>query len=105
MPSCKLSRPSIDLFYQTDHKHIPKQANRAAYERKYLGGRAHLQRGDKIGDPLSRDLAGGDFRLRPGSPAIDAGTNLQSTLDSDDQPVPAAERPDMGAFEFIPGSK
>ena len=96
---------SYNLFYRTDHASLPKQPNRHAYQRKYLGGGAHLQVGDRFGDPLFRDLTGGDFRLRPGSPAIDAGTNLQYNLDFDDHPILAGKRPDMGAFEFIPGSK
>ncbi len=96
---------SYNLFYRTDQASIPKQANREAYERKYLGGGAQLREGDRIGDPLFRDLAGGDFRLKPGSPAIDAGTNLQYILDFDDRQIPAGDRPDMGAFEFRPDAR
>ncbi len=40
-----------------------------------------------------------------GKLTLDAGTNLHYTLDFDDQPIPAGERPDMGAFEFQPGAK
>lgn len=96
---------AYNLFYRLDHPRIPKQANREAYERKYLGGGAQLHDGDRIGDPLFRDLAGGDYRLKPGSPAADAGTNLQYTLDFDEHPIPAGKRPAMGAFEFIPGAE
>lgn len=91
-----------NLFYRLDHDHIPKQANRWAYERKYLGGGAQLGQGDRIGDPLFRDLANGDFRLQPGSPAIDAGMRLGYQRDFRDRPVPIGTELDIGALEFLP---
>jgi hypothetical protein len=91
-----------NLFYRLDHDRIPRQANDWAYQRKYLGGGAYLGRGDRIGDPLFRDLANGDFRLQPGSPAIDAGMSLGYRRDFADTPVPVGQAPDIGAFEFTP---
>ena len=94
-------RHSYNLFYRTDSAVLRKQPNQDAYERRYLGGGAHLHIGDRIGNPLFRDLAHGDFRLKPGSPAIASGTNLDYAVDFDDQPISPAKRPDMGAFQFI----
>ena len=94
-------RHSYNLFYRTDHRRIRKQPNESAYQRRYLGGGAHLHTGDKIGDPLFRDPARADFHLRPGSPAIGAGTNLDYKLDFDDQRIPAAN-PALGAYESGP---
>lgn len=91
---------SFNLYYRTDEATIPKQANRWAYERKYLGGGAMLGIWDKIGNPMFRDMAHGDFHLKPGSPAIDAGTDLGFKRDFDGNPIPAGAAPDMGAYEF-----
>lgn len=88
-----------NLFYRTDHDRIPTQANQWAYQRKYLGGGASLWKGDQIGDPLFRDMANGDFRLQPGSPAINAGMPLGYRRDFANHPID--DQPDMGAFEFI----
>lgn len=54
------------------------------------------------GDPGFRNAAGGDFRLLPGSRAIDAGSSLSGDFARDDydgvdRPLGAA--PDAGAFE------
>jgi parallel beta helix pectate lyase-like protein len=91
---------SHNLFYRLDHPTLRKAANRDAYQRKYLGGGAHLRAGDKIGNPMFRDFAGGDFHLKAGSPAIGTGTNLRYNLDFDDQPISSEKDPDAGAFQF-----
>ena len=91
---------SFNLYYRCDEAALPRQANREAYERKYLGGGAALGSGDRIGDPLFRDIKKEDFRLTAGSPAIGAGTNLGYKLDFDDRPIPSGKPPDMGAFQY-----
>lgn len=93
---------SHNLYYRTDHDRIPPQANTAAYHRHYLGGGAHLGDGDRIGDPLFRDPTAGDFRLRPGSPAVDAGLDLGHEHDFEGRRRMLGTAPDLGAIEFDP---
>lgn len=59
-----------------------------------------LGEGEAIADPLFVDLNGGDFHLQAGSPAIDAGVDLEYSLDFDDRPVPVGLAPDIGAYEY-----
>jgi hypothetical protein len=96
---------SHNLYFRTDAASIPKQANQWAFERKYLGGGAQLGPGDKFGDPLFRNLAANDFRLKPGSPAVDAAKPLTYKRDFEDKERLIGSAPDMGAFEFSSDSK
>jgi hypothetical protein len=95
-------RHDHNLFYRTDHAELLKAANQDAYQRKYLGGGAHLHAGDKIGDPLFHDFAKSDFHLTAASPARGAGTNLNYKIAFDGQSIPSDTAPSMGAFEYRP---
>lgn len=59
---------------------------------------------NKLGvNPLLSAPGSGDFRLLPGSPAIDAADPLTTiTQDHDGLLRPQGTAPDMGAFEFTP---
>ncbi len=89
-----------NLFYRTDNPDPMDSANYYAFQRLVVGGGEHPNEGGKIGDPMFVDFANRDYRLKPGSPAIDAGIDCGYALDFDGRPVPSGKAPDMGAYEF-----
>lgn len=52
------------------------------------------------GDPLFIDADNGNYRLRAGSPAINAGVDVGLTTDADGKPIIGL--PDIGAYEYQP---
>ena len=58
--------------------------------------------GNITGDPMFVDATSGDFRLVPGSPAMDAGANayMQGASDLAGNPRLSGARVDMGAYEY-----
>ena len=50
-------------------------------------------------DPLLVDLAGGDYRLQPESPAVGAGVVVSGIIGADFTGAPFAAPPSIGAYE------
>jgi hypothetical protein len=60
--------------------------------------------GNITGDPMFRDAVHGDFRLKPGSAAIDVANpaDVLTGHDFDGIPRPQGTHSDIGAFEYVP---
>ena len=57
---------------------------------------------DLNSDPLFVNAATPDFHLQSGSPARDAGTDVNRTRDYDGVTVPQETNPAIGAYEYVP---
>lgn len=58
-----------------------------------------LGKGDMVTDPMFVDFDNRNLRLRPGSPAVNAGANGDYTTDVEGTRI--AEKTDIGAYEFV----
>ena len=74
-----------------------------------ISGGLVLGTGNISSNPLFKDLAGGDFNLQKGSPAIDTGENTGAPADDlagvtrpQDGDLNGTAVVDMGALEFVP---
>jgi VCBS repeat-containing protein/predicted outer membrane repeat protein len=54
-----------------------------------------------LADPLFVDVAGGDYRLQRGSPAVDSGINVQVVTDMLGVSRPQGTGWDRGAYEYV----
>ena len=94
-----------NIFYVNDYAYLSSKSGYShdhnifyfMQSRTQLG--TSLGTGDKLADPQFVNPAG-DFNLRAGSPAIDAGVDLGYSKDFDNKSVPAGRAPDIGAFEY-----
>jgi hypothetical protein len=91
-----------NLWYQAagtmmnlkDHPYTMAQF--AQYQQEYQQDAHSL-----AADPLFVDIAAHDYRLQPGSPCIDAGTDLGCPTDVTGAAVRAGRTPDLGAYEYV----
>ncbi len=61
---------------------------------------AGAEEGAVVGDPRFVFAEKGDFRLRAGSPAVDAGAQVPVPFDLSGKPRPVGSASDIGAYEF-----
>ena len=62
-----------------------------------------LGKGDMVTDPMFVDFDNRDLRLRPGSPAVNAGANGDYTTDVEGTRI--AGKADIGAYELVEGPR
>lgn len=60
-----------------------------------------LQEGERIADPMFVDMENMNLRLKPGSPAIDAGAHLGYPMDFENKRIPQGKAPEIGAYEYV----
>jgi hypothetical protein len=99
-----------NVFYNLQNEHIAadeasmqgwKVSHNAVYRADGRTPPGTARTGDVWNvDPLFRDPAGNDFRLRPGSPLIDAGASVGVPRDVTGQTRPQGKAHDIGAYEY-----
>lgn len=93
----RVAEPSIHTEFRNNILYVPQHRN--GLVRGVPTGPSNLElRAPAPG--LFRDPAGGDFRLKPGSPAIDAGVAVPVFADFAGSPRPGGAAVDIGAYEY-----
>jgi len=94
----------VNSIFETDVSQLPSEDYNLVYNSPQIDPSFTFGPNTITGDPLFVDTAAGseDLHLQPGSPAIEAGTDLRvpDDKDKDSRPRPSGTDPDMGAYEF-----
>jgi hypothetical protein len=85
-------------WYVTDNPTVTHTNNLFSLTGGGLGFTQHST--EKTGNPLFVNLAGGNYDLLAGSPAINIGSPLGFALDFLGRPALIGSQPDAGAFEY-----
>jgi hypothetical protein len=95
-----------NIFYLADYQRLATASTFTHYNNLYFFKGKNtslgftLGSGEKIVNPKFMDVAGADFHLTAGSPAIDAGYSLNYIRDFENKSVPVGPKPDIGAYEY-----